>query len=243
VNVRPPVSRLVVCVDQVGLLRKQRRSVEPDPVHFALQAETAGAGGIRAHLRLDRRHIQEQDAALLVKMIKTRFFLQLSPNQDVEHLAHTFRPNALVLAAERRDEVTTESGLDVSLLSGQLAKLIRKIDGSQTRSFALVDPVLDQIRAAAKLEFHGILVNVMEFAQGRGFSQDRLGKVEEAVRLANKFSLETHLVNQISWESLPALAKIPGVAGIHIGHALVARSAFVGVSRAVDQFRQQIDIP
>jgi len=96
-------------------------------------------------------------------------------------------------------------------------------------------------RAAAKLEFHGILLNVRELVQGRGFSEKRLSEVEDAVRLATKFALETHLANQITWESIPALARIPGVAAIHVGHALVARATFVGASRAVEMFRQHID--
>lgn len=236
-----PGSRLVVCVDSVALLRRQVQSKEPDPVHFALQAELAGAAGIRAHLRLDRRHIDEQDIALLVKLAQTPVFLQVSPNQDVEHLAHTFRPAAIVLAAERRYEIGTETGLDISLLSGQLTNLIRKIDTRQTRVFGLVDPNLDQVRAAAKLGFHGVLISVRELVQGGGMDEQRVQQIEEAVRLANKFSLETHLANRVTFPMLPVLAKISGVTAIHVGHALAARAAFLGVSSAVVAFRRQID--
>ncbi|MCB1041672.1 MAG: pyridoxine 5'-phosphate synthase [Acidobacteria bacterium] len=233
--------QLVVSVDQVAMLRETRKARLPDPVHFALEAEQAGANGIKAHLRLDRRHIQDYDVHLLARLVKSRFFLQLSPNQDISHIVNELRPQNLVLAAERRDEIATENGLDVSLLAGQLLPLIRGIDQKTTRVFLLVDPVFDHIRAAAKLEVHGLMINLRDYALASvsGFSEKLFREVRDAVKLSSKYGLETHLVNAIRFDMVPALSRLDGVAGIQVGHDLVSRALMTGTRHTVTSFLSQ----
>lgn len=237
-----PASRLIVNVSQVAHLRQTVMAAGPDPVHFALQAELAGAGGVSAHLRLDHRHIQEDDVELLVRLIRRRLFLHLSPNQDVTHLVNQWCPGNLVFVPERRDETTTENGIDVAMLSTQLAKLARDIDQHQTRIFALVEPALDQIRAAAKLEFFGVLINVRDYVltDPGTFAERRFSEIADAARLASKFKLECHLANGVTWHHMARLSEIPGVKGIHVGHDLVARSLFIGIKPAMADFLAQI---
>ncbi len=229
---------LIVSVDQVALLRETRKARVPDPVHFALEAEQAGARGIKAQLRLDRRHIQDYDVQLLARMVKSNFYLQLSPNQDISHLVNELRPRNLILAAERRDEMATETGLDVSLLAGQLLPLIRSIDQNATRVFLLVDPVFDHIRTAAKLEVHGLMINMRDYAMAAqsGYSEKMFREIRDAVRLSSKYGLETHLVNAVSLDMIPTLSRLDGVRGIHVGHQLVSRSIMTGISRAVADY-------
>ncbi len=233
---------IIVSVDQVAMLRASRSSREPDPIHFALQAEMAGAAGVRAHLRIDQKNISEEDVTLLNRLTKTRFFLQVSPHQDVLHLVNGLRPQNLILAAERRDE-KMDMGLDVILLAGELKGMLANVDTAQTRIFLFVDPQLDQIKMAAKLGVRGVLINAREFFvdQDSGLAARKLDRLKDAARLSGKFGLETHLAGGIIAEKLPLVAGIPGVAALHLGHELVARSLMMGVSSAVESYLSRIE--
>jgi pyridoxine 5-phosphate synthase len=238
------VPRLILSVDQVAAIRASRQSLEPDPVHFALDAEMAGFEGIKAHLRLDRRHIIENDVELLNKMVKSDFFLQISTNQDVLHLVNSLRPRNLILVSERRDEVHTDTGLDVSLLGKQLYHTIREIDDRETKVFLAVDPDLEQIRASAKLEVHGLCISLRDqILQDTQFTRSSSGffRTAEAVKLSVKYGLETHLFNSISWNVLPRLTSIPGVSAIHLGHHFISDCLFRGLHETARAYRQRLN--
>lgn len=232
------MTKLIVCVDPVAVLRASRDTAEPDPVHFALQAELAGAGGIRAHLRIDRRHISQKDVDLLNKLVKTQLYLQMSPHQDIVHIANGIRPHNIILAAERRQEKTTDHGLDAALLSGELQGIVRNIDTRHTRVYLFVDPIFEQIKAAAKLGVHGLLINARAFQLDRQAGKDSkaYAQLRDAVRLSNKYNLEAHLTHGIDLDTAPLLKTIPDVAAIHIGHQLAARALQVGVMDAVKYY-------
>lgn len=234
--------KLVVGVDQVALLRASRNAREPDPVLFALQAEFAGADGIRAHLRIDRRHVIEEDIELLNRQVKTEFYLQASPHQDIIHLVNGLRPHNLILAPERREEKATENGLDVALLARELAAIIRNIDERQTRVFLMVDPQLDQVKAAAKLKVHGLALNVRDLVvDPRSIVfQKKFDAISDAVRLTRKYGMEVHLINGIEAKAIPHLLTLPGITALHMGHPLVARALQVGVSDAVRYYNDII---
>ncbi|PIE03546.1 MAG: hypothetical protein CSA81_01730 [Acidobacteria bacterium] len=233
--------RLILSIDPIAAMRISRKSNIPDPIHFALESEMAGIDGIKAHLRLDRRHIQEQDVDLLIKQLKTDFFLQLSINQDVVHLVNTFRPKYVILVAERRDEVTTETGLDVTLLSKQILHTVRELDTQTTKVFLAVDPELDQIRAAAKIEVHGLCISLRDYMLGnktRGLSSKK--HIAEAVKLSLKYGLETHFFNSITWQSLPFLTSISGISAIHIGHQFISMCLFKGIESSAAAYQQRL---
>ncbi|CAM2064292.1 Pyridoxine 5'-phosphate synthase [Sulfidibacter corallicola] len=234
--------KLIVSVDQVALLRASRNGRDPDPIHFALQAEFAGAEGIRAHLRIDRRHIVEEDVELLNRLVKTQFYLQVSPHQDIIHLVNGVRPHNAILAPERREEKATETGLDVALLSRELNGILRNIDMNQTKVFLLVEPHLDQIKAAAKLKVHGLALNVRDLMvdpQSVVF-QKKFETLRDGVRLCRKYGMEAHLINGIQAPWIPYLLRVQGVSGIHVGHPLVAHALQVGVGPAVAWFRDHL---
>ncbi|MDJ0838242.1 MAG: pyridoxine 5'-phosphate synthase [Acidobacteriota bacterium] len=237
--------RLIVSVDQVAAMRAANRSPEPDPVHYAIQAELAGALGIRAHLRIDRRDLSERDVELLNSMVKTQFFLQISPHQDVVHLLNGLRPHNAVLSAERRDEHALEHGLDASLLNRELDGIIKNVDTRQTRIFLFVEADLDQVKTAARLGVHGLVLNVRDLMVDARSEAHRkkLTVLRDAVRLAVKYKLETHLAGGVLAELLPELTQIPGVSAIHADHQLAARSLITGVADAVAAYLRLLQYP
>lgn len=232
------MTKLIVSVDPVALLRSSRNSPEPDPVHFALQAELAGAGGIRAHLRIDRKYISQKDVELLNRLVKTKLYLQMSPHQDIVHLVNGIRPHNIIMAAERRQEKTSDHGLDVALLAGELQGIIRNIDTRHTRVFLFVDPNFDQIKAAAKLGVHGLLINAqaLQLASAAGSASKPFQQLKDAVKLTAKYGLEAHLTHGITVETAPLLQQLQGIRAIHIGHQLAARSLQIGVMEAVKYY-------
>ena len=232
--------RLIISVDQVALLRGSRGGSEPDPVHFALQAEMAGASGIRAHLRINRKLITEDDVHFLNHRVKTHFYLQASPHQDILHLVNGIRPQNLVLATERRDEQGIDTGLDATLLANELKGVIHNIDQRQTRVFLFLEPELDQIKTAAKLRADGLIINVRDYIlDTRSVSDsEKLQRISDAIRLSSKLGLETHLAGGVTAEHLPAIASLSRISAIHLGHQLVARALLTGVEQAVRSYRE-----
>lgn len=236
--------RLIVCVDQVVMLRGSRKVRQPDPVHYAMAAEMSGAQGIRAHLRMDRRILTEEDVELLARQVKTRFFLQMAPHPDLLHVVNGLRPHNLILSAERREGRTSEMGLDAALLSNELHGLVRNVDTSQTRVFLLVEPDLDQVKVAAKLKVAGLVLNVNDLMVDphRDVNPFRYKQVCDAVRLCAKYRMEAHVAGGILPERLPELLQVEGLDAIHMGHHLLARACLMGVGPAVasilDQFHR-----
>lgn len=227
---------LVVNIEQVGLLRAARGESDPDPVHFALQAELAGATGIRAHLRLDRKYLNEQDVDLLYRLLRSRFFLQISPHGDPVHWVNALRPDNLLLAAERREGRGGEVGLDAVLLQNEIAGLVRNIDNRQTSVFLHLEPMLDQIKAAAKLGVDGIVLNIRDLPGTADLKHFAYNKLKDAVRLAGKYGLEVHVSGGITERHLPLLAGLQEIHAVHVGHSLVSRALLTGVREAVQHF-------
>ena len=234
--------KLIVSVDPVAYLRAARDRMEPDPIHYALQAELAGASGIRAHYRLDHRFVGEQDLEHLAQLLKTPFYLQVALHQDVVHLVNQLRPAAVMFSSERREELVTANGLDVTLLAGQLKTAIHNIDTKNIKVFLIVDPQFDQIRMAAKLEAHGLVINVRDLMheQVTPAGGKRMAHLRDAVRLSSKYGMETHLAGGVSFDRLPHLAAIPGVSAIHLGHSLAARSMLLGIDQAFSRFKANL---
>lgn len=232
------MTKLIVSVDPIAVLRSSRDTAEPDPVHFALQAELAGAGGVRAHLRMDRRHINQNDVELLNRLVKTQLYLQMSPHQDIVHIVNGIRPHNIILAAERREEKTTDHGLDVALLANELQGIIRNIDTRHTRVYLFVDPNFEAIKAAAKLGVHGLLINMhgLQFAQPSQRASKAIPLLKDSIRLTNKYGLEAHLSHGVDLETAPVIKEIPDVAAVHVGHQLVARALQTGVMEAVQHY-------
>jgi pyridoxine 5-phosphate synthase len=229
------VARLGVNIDHVATLRQARREPEPDPVHAAVLAELAGAHGITVHLRADRRHIQDRDLEILRKVVKTQLNLEMAATQEMLRIALTVKPDQVTLVPERREEVTTEGGLDAVLNSVQLRPVVRALQEGGIRVSLFVDPSLEQVKEAHKLDAQAVELNTASYAGARD-ARSRgaaLRVVTDAARLGCKLGLTVHAGHGLSYRNVGPIAALPELSELNIGHNIVARAVLVGMERAV----------
>jgi pyridoxine 5-phosphate synthase len=229
------MARLGVNIDHVATVRQARRVPEPDPVHAAVLAELGGAHGITVHLRADRRHIQDRDVELLKQVVKTRLNLELAASQEMVRVALTVRPNQVTLVPERREELTTEGGLDVVLNSVQLKPTVRTLRDGAIRVSLFVDPDLEQVKHAHRVDAEAVEINTAAYAdaQDERARAAALQRLVDAARLGRKLGLEVHAGHGLSYHNVRAVAALPELGELNIGHNIVARALLVGMERAV----------
>jgi pyridoxine 5-phosphate synthase len=229
------MARLCVNIDHVATLRQARRSTQPDPLHAALLAEMGGADGITVHLRSDRRHVQDRDVEMLRQIVKTRLNVEMAATQEMMRIALTVKPDQVILVPERRDELTIEGGLDAVLNSVQLRPLVRTLREGGIRVSLFVEPDLEQVKEAHKLDVEAVEVNAASYAEARDdrSREAAVRKLVDAVRLARRLSLDVHAGHGLDYRNVGAVAALPEVSELNIGHSIVARSVLVGMERAV----------
>jgi pyridoxine 5-phosphate synthase len=227
--------RLGVNIDHVATVRQARRAPEPDPIQAAILAELGGADGITVHLRGDRRHIQDRDVEILRQVVKTRLNLEMAATQEMVRIALTVKPDQVTLVPERREEVTTEGGLDVVLNSVQLKPVVRTLQEGGIHVSLFVDPSLDQVKEAHKVDAQAVELNTAAYADARDDrSRDgALRAVVDAARLGKKLGLHIHAGHGLTYRNVGALAALPELSELNIGHNIVARAILVGMERAV----------
>lgn len=227
--------RLAVNVDHFATLRQARRSQEPEPVLVALLAEQAGASGIVTHLRGDRRHIQERDLRLLREVIKTKLNLEMAATEEMKKIALKIKPDVVSLVPERPEELTTEGGLDVIRHRSQLAPFIQALKKGGIRVSIFVDPVEEQIKACSQVGVNLIEINTGRYAELQPGSERNkaLEAVRVAASLAKELGLEVHAGHGIDYHNVRPIVAIPEIEELSIGFAIVARSAVVGIEKAV----------
>lgn len=232
--------RLGVNIDHVATVRQARKVAEPDPVHAAVLAELAGAHGITVHLRADRRHVQDRDVEILRQTVKTRLNLEMAAIQEMVRIALTVKPNQVTLVPERREEVTTEGGLDVVLNSVQLKPVVRTLQDGGIGVSLFVDPDLEQVKESHKLDAQAIEINTASYADARDDKalDAALRKITDAARLAKRLGLWVHAGHGLTYHNVRALAAISEISELNIGHSIVARALLVGMERAV---REMLD--
>jgi pyridoxine 5-phosphate synthase len=227
--------RLGVNIDHVATVRQARRVPDPDPVPAAILAELGGADGITVHLRSDRRHIQDRDVEILRQVVKTRLNLEMAATQEMLKIALTVKPHQVTLVPERREEITTEGGLDVVLNSVQLKPAVKMLEEGGIHVSLFVDPDLEQVKESHRIDAHAIELNTAAYADARE-EQGReaaLRKVVDAARLGRKLGLAVHAGHGLTYENVRAVAALPEVSELNIGHNIVARAVLVGMERAV----------
>jgi pyridoxine 5-phosphate synthase len=232
--------RLGVNIDHVATLRQARRVPDPDPVHAAILAELGGADGITIHLRSDRRHIQDRDVEILRQVVKTRLNLEMAATQEMLKIALTAKPHQVTLVPERREEITTEGGLDVVLNSVQLKPAVKMLEEGGIHVSVFVDPDLEQVKEAHRIDARAIEINTAAYADARD-DQGReaaLRKATDAARLGRKLGLAVHAGHGLTYENVRAVAALPEVSELNIGHNIVARAVLVGMERAVREMRE-----
>jgi len=231
--------RLAVNVDHFATLRQARNSAEPDPVLVALLAEQAGAEGIVVHLRGDRRHIQERDLRLLREVVKTKLNLEMAAGEEMGKIALRVKPDVVSLVPERREELTTEGGLNVVAARARLGPFIRKLQKAGIRVSIFVDPDPEQIQACAGVGVNLIEINTGKFADLRpGPARDKaLRAVKEAAALGCRLGLEVHAGHGLDYRNVAEILALPEIVELSIGFSIVARAAVVGVTQAVEEMR------
>lgn len=235
------MTNLLINVDHVGTLRNAREETFPDPVHAAARCEQAGADGIVFHLREDRRHITERDVRLLAETVSGKLDFELSTDEDVVSICSDVVPDLATLVPERREEVTTEGGLDVMANRSRLETVTNRLfDAGVDQVSLFVDPVPRQIEAAAGVGANCVELHTGDFAEAPTEDAQR----EEAERLAagaeaaHKAGLRVHAGHGLNYRNYPLFREtVPHVAEVSIGFAVMARAILVGMDRAVQDMR------
>ena len=225
---------LGVNIDHVATLRQARRARYPDPVHAALVAEQAGADNITLHVREDRRHIQDADVAALHPLLQTRMNLEMAVTDEMLAIATRIRPADCCLVPERRAEVTTEGGLDVVGQIGRLRESCALLAAADIRVALFIDPEPAQIEATARAGAPVIELHTGRYCESTGATAAReLERLRAGARLAATLGLEVHAGHGLHYHNVQAVAAIPEITELNIGHAIVARAVFSGLADAV----------
>jgi pyridoxine 5-phosphate synthase len=228
--------RLYINIDHVATLREARRTDEPDPVEAALLCEQAGADGITAHLREDRRHIQDRDVERLSASVRV-LNLELAASPDVLELACRIGPYQATLVPERREEVTTEGGLDLTRPNPRLRETIRRLDEVGARVSLFIDPDLRTLDAAKDLGVPAIELHTGRYALTWRQSSTALEELRRAARHAADMGLFVHAGHGLTRANVAPVAAIPEIEELNIGHSIVSRSIVVGIAAAVREMR------
>lgn len=227
--------RLFVNIDHVATVRQARRTDEPDPVRAAVLAELGGADGITVHLREDRRHIQDRDVRLLMETSRTGVNLELAAASEVVELACAWRPRQATLVPEKREEITTEGGLDLSEAHrGALAAALHRLGQVGVRTSLFIDPDEAAIRASADLGVDAVELHTGEYANARGPErQEQLARLNRSASLARKLGMDVHAGHGLTYENVTPVAAIPELEELNIGHSIVSRAFFTGMEASV----------
>lgn len=234
------MTKLYVNVDHVATVRQARRTVEPDPIAAAILAELAGADGITVHLREDRRHIQDRDVNLLREVVKTKLNLEMAAVPEMVKIALAIRPHQATMVPERRQELTTEGGLDVASHKRELLKPVAELKGAGIQVSLFVDPDEEQLKASSELGAHAVEINTAAYSEALTEEDARkeLRRVVAAVERGIAHGLIVHAGHGLTYRNVGPIASIPAIDELNIGHNIVARAVLVGFERAV---REMID--
>ena len=231
--------RLGVNIDHVATIRNARGGLVPDPVRAALQAIAAGADGITAHLREDRRHIRDADMAALKARIAKPLNMEMAATEEMLRIALATRPNACCLVPEKRTEVTTEGGLDVAGQDNTLRPFVAKLREAGIRVSLFVDPDERQLRASASVGADIVELHTGAYAEGRAGELERLAT---GAALASSLGLEVHAGHGLTYDNVPPVAAIPQVVELNIGHFIIGEAVFTGLDVVVKEFRRLMDL-
>ena len=232
--------RLGVNIDHVATLRQARRALEPDPVAAALLALLGGADGITVHLREDRRHIQDRDVHILRQVVTHRLNLELSVAEAIVDIACAVKPDEATLVPERRQELTTEGGLDVIAHQKAVSQAMAKLHKENIEVALFVDPNSRQIEMAKLLGARAVEIQTARFSEARAAAdrERELTLLRESAEFARQHGLHVHLGHGLTYENVHHVARIPGVEELNIGFSIVARAVLVGMERAVREMKE-----
>lgn len=237
--------RLGVNVDHVATLRQARRTTYPDPVTAAALAELAGAGQITIHLREDRRHIQDRDLRILRETCQTLLNLEMAATAEMVKIAYEYKPDVVTLVPERREELTTEGGLDVTGQRESVAKIIKNLKDGEITVSLFIDPDLDQVRAAHKVDADRIEIHTGRYCEARNERERarELSRIVDAAKSAAKLGMSVAAGHGLNYDNVQPIARIQEIDELNIGHAIVGRAVLVGFERAVREMLELMRNP
>jgi pyridoxine 5-phosphate synthase len=233
---------LGVNIDHVATVRQARRTYEPDPVWAAAEAELAGADAITVHLREDRRHINDRDVQLLRQTVQCKLNLEMSLADEIVEIACKTLPDQATLVPERRQEVTTEGGLDLSQRSDRIASVVGRMKSLGIVVSAFIDPDPRQIELARQCDFDAIELHTGEYANAGGEEvQKQLDRLIAAGALVHQAGLRLHAGHGLNYRNTAPVARIEGMRELNIGHSIICRSLFIGLRAAVAEMKKLMD--
>lgn len=228
--------KLGVNLDHIATIREARKTNEPDPVQAALLAELGGADGITVHLRGDRRHIKERDVELLKKVVKTRLNVEMAATDEMVEIALRIMPHQVTLVPERREEITTEGGLDIILQGEFIKPAISNLLAAGIEVSIFVDPDPDQVRACAKLGVGAIEINTGKYSEGEDV-EAQLELISKTAKLASKIGLRVLAGHGLNYHNVLPIVKIMEIEELNIGHSIISRAVYVGLEKAVREMK------
>lgn len=226
---------LAVNVDHVATLREARKINIPDPVTAAAMVELAGADGVVVHLREDRRHIQDRDVRLLRETTKTKLILEMATTSAMIAIALEIKPNLVTLVPEKREELTTEGGLDLSLHKDAVSDAVQALQKGGIPVSIFVDPDLDQIKLAHRIDANCVEIHTGTFcdADTPKKGSEAFKKIVTSAKLAHKLKLRVNAGHGLGYQTIKAFKKLSEIDEFSIGHSIIARAVFVGLDQAV----------
>jgi pyridoxine 5-phosphate synthase len=233
--------RLYVNIDHAATVRQARRTDEPDPVRLAVLVEQAGADGITVHLREDRRHIQDRDVELLARTVRTVVNLELAAAGEILAIAERLRPHQATLVPERREEITTEGGLDCAGGAERIRTALERLAAAGVRTSLFISPDPEAVAAAAALRPAAVELHTGRYAGSWRQGAAALAELIAAARQARALGLAVHAGHGLTYENVGPVAALPEIEELNIGHSIISRAVFVGIEQAVREMRERID--
>jgi len=233
--------RLYINVDHVATLREARKTDEPDPVAAAEICEAAGADGITAHLREDRRHMQDKDLERLARSVRTVLNFELASSSEIVALACRLKPFQATLVPERREEITTEGGLDLSRRDPRLIDAINRLTGAGCRVSLFIDPTRETIDRARELGVPAIELHTGRYAHTWRQGPAALEQLKDASRHAAEIGLAVHAGHGLTYLTVAPVAAVQSIEELNIGHSIVSRAVFTGVEEAVREMKARMN--
>ncbi len=235
------MTTLGVNIDHIANVRQARKTVEPDPVQFAFLAELGGADSITVHLREDRRHIQDRDLVLLKKTVKTKLNLEMAATKEMLKIAREINPDYVTLVPEKREEVTTEGGLDISSNEDFFSEYIVDLKNSNIIVSAFIDPMRSQVESAKRIGFQCIELHTGTYADSKGQKQfEELQRIIESAYLASNLSLLVNAGHGLNFQNVKEIAQINNINELNIGHSIVSRALAIGLEKSVREMKNLI---
>ena len=232
------MATLGVNIDHIANVRQARKTVEPDPVQFAFLAELGGANSITVHLREDRRHIQDRDIFLLKDTIKTKLNLEMAATEEMLKISKNLLPDYVTLVPEKREEVTTEGGLDLKKNEKSLKDFVNNLKNSNIEVSAFIDPINEQINSAKEIGFDCIELHTGKYSELKSDEQYKeLQKIIESTFVATDLGLVVNAGHGLNYQNVKEIAAINNINELNIGHSIVSRALAVGLEKAVREMK------